>query len=188
MTNSQALTVACIVAACSAQVRAENGALPAISVARAPAAAAVPQALAPRGSHTLLESVAARGVQVYECRPDAGAPGGARWVFVAPQADLFDAGGAQVGTHYGGPTWEAADGSRIVGAVEARADAPQADAIPWLLLSAKSVGPDGRFAKVTSVQRVNTSGGVAPVRPCAAGEVGDTERVTYTADYVLYAP
>ena len=163
------------------------GALAATRVARAPAPAPVPQALAPRGRHTLLESIAARGVQVYECRADGGSPTGSRWVFVAPQADLYDAAGAQVGTHYGGPHWEAADGSRIVGAVEARAEAPQADAIPWLLLSAKSVGPDGRFAKVTTVQRVNTSGGVAPARSCATGALGATERVPYTADYLFYA-
>lgn len=162
------------------------GALAAARVARAPIDAAVPQALAPRDGQPLLEGVVARGVQVYECRADAAAPGGARWVFVAPQAELFDASGAAVGKHFGGPHWEAADGSRIVGAPEARADAPQASAIPWLLLSARSVGPEGRFARITSVQRVNTSGGTAPTRPCDAGTAGATEQVPYTADYLFY--
>jgi hypothetical protein len=162
------------------------GALAAARVAMSPAAAAVPQALAPRGAHQLLERIAARGVQVYECRADAAAPGGATWVFVAPQAQLFDAKGAAVGKHYGGPHWEAADGSRIVGALEARAEAPQAGAIPWLLLSARSVGPEGRFARVTSIQRVNTTGGAMPQRACDADAAGATENVPYSADYLLY--
>lgn len=162
------------------------GALAATRVAQSPAGA-VTQALAPRGAQQALERIAARGVQIYACQADAAAPGGARWVFVAPEAELFDATGAPAGKHYGGPHWEAADGSRIVGAVEARADAPQVDAIPWLLLSARSVGNAGRFAKVTSVQRINTRGGLAPGRPCTAGTVGDQETVPYTADYVLYA-
>jgi hypothetical protein len=160
-------------------------ALAAARVAQSPAAAAVPQALAPKTGQ-LVESVAARGTQIYECRADAAAPGGAKWVFVAPKADLFDRSGKSIGKHYGGPHWEAADGSKIVGAVEARADAPQAGAIPWLLLSAQSAGNAGRFARVTSVQRVNTIGGALPARPCDAGAVGQTETVPYTADYLLY--
>lgn len=103
---------------------------------------------------------------------------------VAPQAALFDASGAQIGTHDAGPYWQAADGSRVRGAVDAKADAAQPGAIPWLLLSARSVGSTGRFAAVTAIQRVNTQGGTAPQRPCEAGAV---ERVPYTADYLMLA-
>ena len=39
---------------------------------------------------------------------------------------------------------------------------PSASAIPWLLLTAKSNGPEGSFSNVTSIQRVNTVGGIAP--------------------------
>jgi hypothetical protein len=151
------------------------------------AQAVAQMATAPSLDKRLLERVAARGVQIYECRPDASVPEGAKWVFVAPQAELFDTRGARHGAHYAGPHWEAADGSKIVGKLEARADAPQAGAIPWLLLSARSVGQPGRFANVTSVQRVHTSGGLAPTRRCEAASVGITERVPYTADYLLYA-
>ncbi|UUX96300.1 DUF3455 domain-containing protein [Aquabacterium sp. J223] len=163
------------------------GALAAARVARPPSPEqlvrdepAVPAALAPRGPHRLVERLAARGVQVYECRADG-------WAFVGPQAELLDARGAPDGRHYEGPHWEAADGSRIVGTVQARSEAPRADAIPWLLLSARSVGGDGRFAAVTQVLRVNTEGGNAPRRACDAGSAGATERVPYTADYLLYA-
>jgi hypothetical protein len=161
------------------------GALAAVRVAQSPATAAVPAAIAPKQG-AFVESIAARGAQVYECRADAAAPGGAKWVFVAPDAALFDRTGAAIGKHYAGPHWEAADGSRVVGAVAARADAPQENAIPWLLLSTKPAGGSGRFAQVSSIQRVNTIGGAAPARGCDAAAVGATEKVPYSADYLFY--
>jgi hypothetical protein len=153
----------------------------------AASAEAIPKPLVPAGQPKLIERVAARGVQVYECRTDAAATGGAQWVFVAPQAELFDEQGASRGTHYAGPHWEAADGSKIVGKLEARAEAPQAGSIPWLLLSARSVGGTGRYAAVTSIQRVNTAGGLAPSKRCDAASAGAVDKVPYTADYLLYA-
>ncbi|MES2973668.1 MAG: DUF3455 domain-containing protein [Pseudomonadota bacterium] len=161
------------------------GALAASRVAQSPAASAVPQALAPEGK--FIESIAARGTQVYECRADAAAPAGASWVFVGPEAELFDSTGQRIGKHYGGPHWEAADGSRIVGAVKARSDAPQAGAIPWLLLTARSVGGEGRFSRVAGIQRVHTYGGAAPARSCTPAMAGQAEKVPYTADYLFYA-
>jgi hypothetical protein len=148
--------------------------------------ARVPSTLQPEVGR-LTDRVAARGVQIYECRAMPNAAGGAHWVFVAPEAELLDARGAITGKHYAGPHWEALDGSKVVGAVKARADAPKADAIPWLLLSAKSVGAPGRFAAVTSVQRIHTVGGMAPAKPCDSSMLGQTERVPYTADYLLFA-
>jgi len=146
----------------------------------------VPAALDPAGQR-LSERVAAKGVQIYECRAKPGAPDAAQWVFVAPEAELLDARGSIAGTHYAGPHWESRDGSKIVGSVTARADAPRSDSIPWLLLSTRSVGGPGRFANVTAVQRIHTVGGLAPSRPCDGSMLGVTERVPYTADYLLYA-
>jgi Protein of unknown function (DUF3455) len=103
-------------------------------------------------------------------------------------ADPIDHRGKPVGKHYAGPHWESIDGSKVVGSVKARADAPQAGAIPWLLLSTTSTGPSGAFSKTTSIQRVATVGGVAPSEGCSAATVGKTVRVGYTADYVFYAP
>ena len=51
---------------------------------------------------------------------------------MAPEAELFDGDGKRVGHHFASPRWEADDGSRIVGSVKARADAPQRGAIAWL--------------------------------------------------------
>ena len=84
------------------------------------------------------------------------------------------------------PHWESTDGSKILGAVKERADAPAPDAIPWLLLSAKSVGPAGSFSKVTAIQRVNTVGGVAPKAGCTFAEAGTAARINYTADYYFF--
>lgn len=137
----------------------------------------VPDSLKPAAGESLALVVPARGDQIYECR--AG-----KWAFVAPEAELFNRAGKKIGRHYAGPHWESLDGSRIVGAVKARADAPRAGDIPWLLLSAKSVGAEGAFSKVTSIQRVTTMGGSAPIEPCS--QDGRRVRVPYTADYYFF--
>lgn len=140
----------------------------------------IPESLKPPANESLKRVFNARGVQIYECRDD-------NWVFVAPEADLYDLHGNLIGKHYAGPHWEASgDGSKIVGAVKARADAPASGAIPWLLLTTKSVGGRGYFSDVTSVQRVWTSGGVAPAGSCAGS--GAQARVPYTAAYYFFKP
>ena len=146
----------------------------------------VPEKLKPDANESLAMIVPAKGVQLYECRARTGQVGGYEWAFVAPEADLFDARGTRTGRHYAGPHWESTDGSKIVGTVKERTDAPVADAIPWLLLAAKSVGPEGSFSKVTSIQRVNTVGGVAPKTDCSQATAGTPARVNYTADYYFF--
>jgi hypothetical protein len=143
----------------------------------------VPDSLKPGSNESLAQVVPAKGVQIYECR-QGKENGPLTWAFVAPDAELFDRAGKKIGTHYAGPVWEAADGSKVVGAVKARADAPQAGSIPWLLLGAKSVGPQGAFSGVTSIQRVATTGGTAPAGECA--QAGARARVDYTADYYFF--
>jgi len=146
----------------------------------------VPDKLKPGANELLAMIVPAKGVQIYECRARTDQVGGDAWAFVAPEADLFDARGNRTGRHYAGPHWEAADGSKILGTVKERADAPVADAIPWLLLSARSVGSEGSFSKVTSIQRVNTVGGVAPKTGCSQATAGTPARIDYTADYYFF--
>lgn len=138
----------------------------------------VPDSLKPAAGESLALVLPAKGDQIYECRSG-------KWAFVAPEAELFDRAGKKIGRHYAGPHWEALDGSRIVGAVKARADAPHAGDIPWLLLSAKSVGADGAFSNVTSIQRVATAGGVAPSETCT--QDGTRARIPYTADYYFFS-
>jgi len=142
-----------------------------------------PGALEPAANESFSMALAARGVQIYECRSKDSATA---WEFVAPEAELFDGARKLVGTHGAGPFWQSDDGSRIVGTVKARADAPVADAIPWLTLTTRSTGPAGRFSAVTSVRRVHTVGGNAPQGGCSAVTVGARVRVRYSADYFLY--
>jgi hypothetical protein len=146
----------------------------------------MPDKLQPGANESLAMIVPAKGVQIYECRPGKDQTGGYEWAFVAPEADLFDARGDRIGRHYAGPHWEATDGSKILGTLKERADAPAADAIPWLLLATKSVGPAGSFSKVTSIQRVNTVGGIAPKTGCSQAAVGTPARINYTADYYFF--
>ena len=146
----------------------------------------VPDKIKGAANESLAIIAAAKGVQIYECRANKGAKT-ADWVFVAPEADLFDTTGKKIGRHYAGPRWESLDGSMIAGTQKERIDAPQADAIPWLLLTAKSVGPEGSFSKITSVQRVSTVGGAAPKTGCSSASVGQVARMPYTADYYFLA-
>jgi uncharacterized protein DUF3455 len=146
----------------------------------------VPDKLKPGANESVAMIVPAKGVQIYECRAKKDQVGEYEWAFVAPEADLFDARGIRIGRHYAGPHWESTDGSKILGTVKERIDAPMANAIPWLLLAARSVGPEGSFSKVTSIQRVNTVGGVAPRAGCSQATAGAPARIDYTADYYFF--
>lgn len=82
---------------------------------------------------------------------------------------------------------EANDGSRVNGQVKARADAPQPAAIPWLLLTTTPSRTVGTMSTVTSIQRLQTVGGVAPAGGCGvAADIGKEARVPYTAIYVYF--
>ncbi|HEU0200224.1 MAG TPA: DUF3455 domain-containing protein [Burkholderiaceae bacterium] len=163
------------------------GAAALLAACAAPARVEVPATLAPAANEVHALTVAARGVQIYECRAKAGTTTEAAWVFVAPEAELFDARGRAVGRHGAGPHWQASDGSRVEGTLKARAAAPAADAVPWLLLSTRDTGSKGAFSGVTSIQRVNTVGGTAPANACSVATAGATARVPYTADYYFFS-
>jgi hypothetical protein len=149
-----------------------------------PAAEPVPGPLIPAGETPRLQ-LAARGVQIYECRRVDGVQ--AAWLFIAPDARLFDERGQPVGRHGAGPAWQAEDGSRIVGTVVAKVvPRDDDDAIPWLLLHTRTTGGSGRLAGITSVQRIHTRGGTAPAESCNEATVGRIARVPYTADYIFF--
>lgn len=145
----------------------------------------VPEKLRPSAGEVLSLETSATGVQIYEC---AAGKAGFEWVFKGPEAELFDRAGNRIGRHYGGPTWEASDGSKVVAGVAARNDAPDANAIPWLLLSAKSNAGAGVFSRTTSIQRVHTAGGTTPTESCGTADAGKVARVAYKATYYFYAP
>lgn len=169
-------------AACTAS--AERHASPAASASAC--SGTMPPSLAVPSGHRLGFELLAEGVQVYSCADSPGTTSGPAWTFQAPEATLLDRGGTHAGTHGAGPTWEALDGSAVVAAkVESAPSGPTA--IPWLLLRASSHRPrPGRMADVTFVQRIDTSGGVAPSEGCSAAKVGAVARVPYRAVYCFY--
>jgi hypothetical protein len=65
--------------------------------------------------------------------------------------------------------------------------APTPDAIPWLLLRAKSHSGQGQFARVQYIQRTETKGGAAPSSPCDSSHLGAEARMRYSATYTFYA-
>jgi uncharacterized protein DUF3455 len=146
----------------------------------------VPPQLDVAADQPLALQARATGFQIYTCAAGKDAAQFA-WALKAPEADLFDGAGRKIGRHYAGPTWEAVDGSKVGAAVKARADAPDANAVPWLLLAATSNAGSGVLAHVASIQRLNTSGGTAPAQLCDDTHAGEERRVPYTATYYFYS-
>jgi hypothetical protein len=146
----------------------------------------VPNTLKVSPDETLSFAARATGVQIYECRSKTNDASSYEWVLKAPEADLFDVQGKRIGHHYGGPTWEGIDGSKVVGEVKGREPSPDSNAIPWLLLVAKRHEGDGVFSRISSIQRLETVGGKAPVEGHDQSKVGTESRVPYTAVYYFY--
>lgn len=146
--------------------------------------AAMPPQLQPPPPASLLLQANARGAQIYTC--GAKPPGGFSWSFKAPDAILFDAAGRQVAHHFAGPSWQANDGSIVVGETTATVPAPNGQGVPWLLLRAKAHQGVGIFSGVSYIQRVDTNGGAAPALPCSPANVDQEVRIPYAAVYVLY--
>lgn len=146
----------------------------------------LPENLKAPADEILALEAAATGVQIYECVAGKDQPARFEWVFKAPEADLFDRSGKKIGKHYAGPTWEANDGSKVVGQVRARDNGPDPSAIPWLLLTAKSPSGSGVFGRTTSIQRLNTVGGIAPTEGCNEAQAGKLARIPYKATYYFY--
>lgn len=149
-----------------------------------------PSIAVPADGGRVLAHGAATGTQDYRCQ--AAADGGSTWVLVGPRASLRDCTGALLAEHFASdagaalPEWQSPDHTYVVGRKVA-ASAPDASpsSVPWVLLEGVSHGGAGALSRVRYVQRVNTSGGVAPARACA---VDATAGVPYRADYYFYGP
>ncbi|MCL4851450.1 MAG: DUF3455 domain-containing protein [Bryobacteraceae bacterium] len=166
-----------------------------------------PELQVPAGNTLYLKGYAV-GTQNYVCSPGAGGPA---WRFLGPQATLFltipwiqGEIRQQIATHFlssnpaeagtARPVWQhSLDTSAVWGRVKASSTDPNfvaAGAIPWLLLEAAGArrGPIGGSALVqtTYIQRLNTSGGVAPTSGCNEPAYGMVVLVPYTTDYFFY--
>ena len=124
-----------------------------------------------------------KGVQIYTC---AASTDGFGWHLKAPEADLLDAKGGVVGKHFAGPSWQAKDGSTVVGEAINATPSPRADAIPWLVLRAKSHSGSGVMEDVAFIVRTATRGGLAPKAGCDASHVNAELRVRYSATYLFF--
>jgi uncharacterized protein DUF3455 len=145
----------------------------------------VPQQIQAPAKEQLFLQVHAKGDQVYSCKSEGTQ---FTWTLKAPDAQLFDNNGKNFGKHFAGPSWEANDGSRVTGKAIANAPSPDAESIPWLLVTVISHEGNGVLSRATSIQRLNTKGGNAPASGCDSSHADQEVRVPYSADYLFYAP
>lgn len=144
-----------------------------------PAAAEVPETIAARGE-TLMLTAHAIGAQVYECKTNSD--GKLAWQFREPIATLL-IDGKTVGRHFAGPAWEMIDGSAVSAKVSAQAPGATTNDIPLLRLDVAARHGSGLLSGVTTVQRLNTHGGLADA---ACDSPGTFLSVPYSADYAFY--
>jgi hypothetical protein len=137
------------------------------------------ETLKPPAGELLQAHAHASGQQIYICD-------GSKWILSGPDATLFDQAGQKVGSHSSGPTWQWSDGSQVTGRPVASIT-PNPESIPWLLLTATGHTGDGVMKNVSSIQRLQTKGGKAPVNGCETSHKGQQARVSYAADYYFYA-
>jgi Protein of unknown function (DUF3455) len=160
-----------------------------------------PDLQVPAGNKAFLEGHAV-GTQNYTCLPSDSS---VAWTLVGPQATLFNDKGRQRITHFLSPnpdendtpraTWQHSLDTSTVWAMAVASssdrDFVEPGAIPWLLLRVVGAepGPTGgdRLTETAFIQRLNTSGGVAPSTGCVQlTDVGQRAFVPYTADYLFY--
>jgi hypothetical protein len=143
------------------------------------------------------------GTQDYVCLPSGA---GFAYKLFTPQATLVGDNGKQIITHYFSPnlakdgairaTWQD-NNTNIVWAEVKDGDAStdpafvKPGAVAWLLLTqvGTQAGENGndKLTDTTFIQRINTTGGLAPSTGCAAAtDVGTQAFMPYTADYYFY--
>ena len=150
------------------------------------------------------------GTQNYICKPSGT---GVKFVLFTPEATLFkDNDDRQIITHFFSPnpfepnsdttvvadgmirvTWQARDSSTVWAKVHQPDGMLTVDehAVAWLLLDVVGTqdGPTGghTLSDTTFIQRVNTTGGLAPLTGCTSlTDLGNQAFVPYTADYFFY--
>lgn len=166
----------------------------------------VPPNLEVPAGHAAFLKGSAVGTQNYICLPTST---GVTWKFLGPQATLFQTFKGdvfqQTTTHFlaanpsenglARPSWQHSfDTSQVWGRVLASSNDSgyvEAGAIPWLLLevAGSQRGPAGGsyLTQTTFIQRLNTSGGIAPATGCSQStDIGTVVLVPYTTDYFFY--
>jgi hypothetical protein len=125
-------------------------------------------------------TINAEDAQIYECKADAG--GKLAWQFREPIAALL-IGGKTGGRHYAGPSWELADSSFVSAKVTGRAPGATAKDIPLLKLEITSQRGAGELTGASTIQRINTKGGVVKG---VCDQADSFLAAPYSADYVFF--
>jgi hypothetical protein len=141
--------------------------------------AQIPDAIAAAGGEAQMVTLHAEGAQIYDCKADAS--GKLIWQFREPIATLM-MDGKTVGRHFAGPGWELADGSAVIAKMARGAPGATAKDIPLLKLEVTSQRGTGQLTGASTIQRINTKGGVAEG---ACEYAGAFLSVPYAADYVF---
>ena len=144
----------------------------------------IPDELKVPEGHVLLLRAYGKGVQIYDCpfvEPPKAVPHAILLKGYEDERNL-------VAIHFKGPSWQATDGSIVVGdaANVKQAPAPDGNSIAWLLLPAKSTTGNGLFSKVTYIQRLFTKGGKATLAGCQQVQDQHQQLVEYRAQYLFY--
>jgi hypothetical protein len=149
--------------------------------ARAVAIPGIPAAIKPpAGSKPIGAYLVAAGTQNYTCVVAADATTGGYTGASTPEAQLIGTGGKV--HHFAGPSWQSLRDNSLVTATKI-AQSTKADAIPELLLQVATHSGTGIMTKADYINRLYTSGGVAPTGSCTAGQV---VKVPYKAVYVFW--
>jgi hypothetical protein len=164
-----------VAAPSAAAVPAVLPAAPGVAGARAVSIPAIPAEIKPpEHSRPIGAYVVAAGTQNYTCA------GGVFPTTSTPEAQLIGTGGWI--HHFGGPSWQSErDQSLVVGG--AKVAVTKTGTIPWLLVTVAHHTGAGILAQADYINRLYTSGGVAPTRTCTDGEV---VKVKYSAVYVFW--
>jgi hypothetical protein len=134
----------------------------------------------PAGSRPIGAYVVANGTQNYTCVVPAGATTGGYTAASTPEAQLIGTGGRL--HHFAGPSWQSLRDNSLVTGTKVDQNTV-AGAVPELLLSVATHSGTGVLSKADYINRLHTSGGVAPTTTCTAGQVA---KVPYKAVYVFW--
>jgi hypothetical protein len=150
----------------------------------APALAAPPDANepVPPPGLALLVKAQARGVQIYECHRTG--PGTFAWLWMGPEATLYNEHGAYLGTHFSDAAarlaWQWGDSSQLV--APRPAQAAQADA--WY--GRVSAPAQGLLSQVRTVHQQVTQGSRLRDTACSADAAGRELRLPFEAWFRFY--
>jgi Protein of unknown function (DUF3455) len=145
----------------------------------------IPEILKVPEGHVLLLRANGRGVQKYTCPVNTPPQAAPHAILLASDEDEGDL----VAIHFKGPTgptWQALDGSSVVGKVLQHFPAPVQDGVDWLLLETQSTAGKGMLSGVTHIQRLSTDGGKPPPEGCDQANNQTEVLVEYSAQYFFY--